>query len=178
MVDIGRQNYGKTDKSGQKISPGLHPAQNSGAGVYLANREIFRQVCPRPGRALHLRLNQSMKATSGQTAVAAGIIFSILWPSASTATKIALSKSQPFNICLVRFTCAGLIMILLSHLILKLRLPKGREWRSIALYGLLANTLYLGLYVVAMQQVSAGLGALSVAIAPIFINLGGAILDK
>lgn len=119
-----------------------------------------------------------MKTTSRQAALAAGIVFSILWPSASTATKIALVKSQPFNICLVRFTCAGLIMVVVSHVILRLRLPKGREWQSIALYGLLANTLYLSLYVVAMQRVSAGLGALSVAIAPVFINLATAALDR
>lgn len=113
-----------------------------------------------------------------QTALAAGIIFSVLWPSASTATKIALANSQPFTICLVRFACAGIIMIIVSHGILLLRLPKGREWRHIAIYGLLANTLYLSLYVLALRQVSAGLGALSVAIAPIVINLGTAMLDR
>lgn len=69
-------------------------------------------------------------------------------------------------------------MVIICHLILRLRLPKGREWRSIAIYGLLANSLYLSLYVLAMQQVSAGLGALSVAIAPIVINLGTSFLDK
>lgn len=69
-------------------------------------------------------------------------------------------------------------MVIFSHLVLGLRLPRGREWRKLAIYGLLANTLYLSLYVLAMQQLSAGLGALSVAMAPIFINLGAAMLDK
>src|SRR5215469_2774029 len=118
------------------------------------------------------------RTSSRRTALAAGIVFSILWPSASTATKIALAGSQPFNICFVRFGCAGIIMVIFSHLILGLRLPRGREWRKLAVYGLLANTLYLSLYVLAMQQLSAGLGALSVAMAPIFINLGAAMLDK
>lgn len=113
-----------------------------------------------------------------QTALAAGIVFSILWPSASTATKIALNNSQPFTICFVRFVCAGAIMILISHLLLRQKLPKGRIWGSLAIYGLLSNTLYLSLYVVAMQHVSAGLGSLSVATAPIFINLITAMLDR
>ncbi len=113
-----------------------------------------------------------------QTALAAGIVFSILWPSASTATKIALTDSQPFTICLVRFICAGIIMIIISHLILRQKLPQGRVWRALAIYGLLSNTLYLSLYVVAMQHVSAGLGSLSVATAPIFINLITAMLDR
>ena len=69
-------------------------------------------------------------------------------------------------------------MLITSHFVLGLRLPRGREWRCLVIYGLLANTLYLSLYVLAMQQLSAGLGALSVAIAPIVINLGTAMLDK
>jgi drug/metabolite transporter (DMT)-like permease len=113
-----------------------------------------------------------------QTALAAGIVFSVLWPSASTATKIALTNSQPFTICFVRFVCAGAIMIIISHLIRRQALPKGRIWGSLAIYGLLANTLYLSLYVVAMQHVSAGLGSLSVATAPILINLITAMLDR
>ena len=120
-----------------------------------------------------------MKGMSGQqSAVAAGIVFSILWPSASTATKIALVNSQPFTICLVRFLCAGFVMVAISHLLLRQRLPRRQDWRPLAIYGLLSNTVYLSLYVIAMQHVSAGLGSLSVATAPIFINLITATLDR
>lgn len=101
----------------------------------------------------------------------AGLLFSILWASASTATKIGLQAVQPFVICITRFFLAGLLMIAIGHFLLGQRLPKGREWGRIALYGLLSNTLYLGLYVLAMRQVSAGLGALAVATNPVFINL-------
>lgn len=107
--------------------------------------------------------------------LAAGLAFSILWASASTATKIGLQVVQPFSICIVRFSLAGVIMIVISHLILRQRLPRGREWLQVAIYGLLANTIYLGLYVIAMRQVSAGLGALAVATNPVFINLISAI---
>lgn len=62
-------------------------------------------------------------------------------------------------------------MIFISHVLLRQRLPKGKEWGQIAIYGLLANTIYLGLYVIAMRQVSAGLGSLAVATNPVFINL-------
>jgi probable blue pigment (indigoidine) exporter len=107
--------------------------------------------------------------------LAAGLLFSILWSSASTATKIGLQVLQPFTICVVRFFLAGVVMIGISHLGLRQRLPKGKEWGQIAIYGLLANTIYLGLYVIAMRQVSAGLGTLAVATNPIFINLISAI---
>ena len=98
-----------------------------------------------------------------------------MWSSASTATKIGLQVLQPFTICVVRFFLAGVVMIIISHLVLRQRMPKGREWGQIALYGLLSNTIYLGLYVIAMRQVSAGLGSLAVATSPVFINLISAL---
>ena len=107
--------------------------------------------------------------------LAVGLLFSILWSSASTATKIGLQVLQPFTICVVRFFLAGVVMIITSHLVLRQRMPKGREWGQIALYGLLSNTIYLGLYVIAMRQVSAGLGSLAVATSPVFIKLISAI---
>src|SRR5882724_2893916 len=103
--------------------------------------------------------------------LAAGLSFAILWASASTATKIGLQATQPFTMCVVRFFLAGLIMLAVSHGLLRSRLPKGREWRQIAVYGLLSNTIYLGLFVLAMKHVSAGLSSLAVATNPVFINL-------
>jgi probable blue pigment (indigoidine) exporter len=107
----------------------------------------------------------------GAWPIIAGLLFSVLWASAATATKIGLRMAQPFTICVVRFFLAGGLMLLLGHGVLRQRLPKGREWRQIAIYGLLANSIYLGLYVFAMRQVSAGLGALAIATNPLFINL-------
>lgn len=69
-------------------------------------------------------------------------------------------------------------MIGISHGMLRQRLPRGREWGQIAIYGLLANTIYLGLYVIAIRQVSAGLGSLATATNPIFINLMTAIFFR
>ena len=62
-------------------------------------------------------------------------------------------------------------MIIVAQGILRKRLPRGKEWKQLALYGLLNNSVYLGLFVLAMQQVSPGLGTLSVATNPVFINL-------
>ena len=101
----------------------------------------------------------------------AGLVLSILWSSASTATKIGLTSAQPFVIYSIRFLIAGLLMLFISHLILGNRLPKKSEWKSIMVYGFLNVTLYLGLFIIAMQQVSAGLGSLAIAINPVFISL-------
>ncbi|MBS1753032.1 MAG: DMT family transporter [Ferruginibacter sp.] len=100
----------------------------------------------------------------------AGILFAILWPSASTATKVGLTAAQPLVIALVRFALASSIMLFIAHGIKKQRLPKKDEWKQIALYGFLNITVYLGCYVIAMQNITAGIGALAVAINPVFIS--------
>jgi probable blue pigment (indigoidine) exporter len=102
---------------------------------------------------------------------AAGLLFAILWPSAATATKIGLQYAQPFVICIARFFTAGFFMLAITHGIFRNRLPQKQEWKQLAIYGLLNITIYLGLYVLAMEQASAGLGSLAVATNPVFISL-------
>jgi drug/metabolite transporter (DMT)-like permease len=110
--------------------------------------------------------------------IIAGIVFALLWASASTATKIALDSSQPLVIAQVRFAVAGMIMLIFSHLLLKQKLPKGVEWKQIVIYGLLNITVYLGCYVIAMQHVTAGVGALAIATNHLFISFSSVFFLK
>ncbi|NTS43299.1 EamA family transporter [Flavisolibacter sp. BT320] len=126
-------------------------------------------------KAISTHLQQSHKAVF----FAAGILFAALWASASTATKIGLTAGQPLVIAVVRFGLAAAILLLLAHVIFKQRLPLRQEWKPLAIYGLLNITVYLGLYVVAMQTVTAGIGALATASNPVFIGaLSVAFLKK
>jgi drug/metabolite transporter (DMT)-like permease len=70
----------------------------------------------------------------------------------------------------VRFAIAAAIMLFISHAMKGYRLPVGKEWKQVAVYGLLNITIYLGLYVIAMQTVTAGIGALAIATNPVFIS--------
>jgi probable blue pigment (indigoidine) exporter len=118
-----------------------------------------------------------MKQKSGYNIklIIAGISFAVLWASASSATKIALQSAQPFVIAVTRFLIAGVIMLFISHIVLKQRLPAGDEWKQIAVYGLLNVSIYLGLYVIAMLNVSAGLGSLSTGTNPVMISIIAAV---
>ena len=107
-----------------------------------------------------------------------GLSFAVLWASASAATKVALLSAQPFVIAITRFLLAGTIMLAFAHLVKKYRLPHGKEWGRIMLYGLLNVSIYLGLYVIAMQKISAGLGTLAVAINPVLISLMSALIFR
>ena len=108
--------------------------------------------------------------------IAAGFFFALLWSSAATATKISLQSAQPFVIAVARFFIAGAGMLVFAHLIWRKRLPQKKEWLFISVYGLLNISLYLGLYIVAMQEVSAGLGSMAVAVNPVLISILSAAL--
>ena len=111
-----------------------------------------------------------MKATSVKLTIA-GIVFAFLWSSASVATKIGLLSAQPFVIAVTRFFIGSAIMLFISHIVFKKRLPQKNEWQQLIIYGVLNISIYLGLYVVAMQNVSAGLGSLSIGTNPVMISI-------
>ncbi len=115
---------------------------------------------------------------SGLNLLIAGITFAILWSSASTATKIGLNYAQPFVISIARFFLAGFLMLVITHVFLKQKLPHGEYWKKLAIYGLLNISIYLGIYIVAMQHASAGIGSLAIATNPVFISLISALYLK
>lgn len=118
------------------------------------------------------------RASSNLKFIIFGILFAFLWSSASTATKIGLESAQPFVIAIVRFLIGGGIMLFLAHVVMRKRLPQGIEWKQLSIYGLFNISLYLGLYVIAMQNVSAGLGSLAVAVSPVMIAIIASIFLK
>ena len=58
------------------------------------------------------------------------------------------------------------------------RLPHGAEWKQLLLFSILNTTIYLGAFVLAMKEVSAGIGSLSTATNPLFITIMSAIWLK
>ena len=110
--------------------------------------------------------------------IVVGIVFALLWSSAATATKIALESAQPLVIAVTRFLLAGSLMLLITHVFLGNRKPTAKEWKQLAIYGLLNVSLYLGIYVIAMQFLGAGIGSLAIAVNPVFISLLAAIFFR
>ncbi|HMR83613.1 MAG TPA: EamA family transporter [Niabella sp.] len=99
-----------------------------------------------------------------------GLLFTILWSSAATATKIALQDAQPLVVAVCRFGIAAAIMLFIAHVLLKKQLPAHKELKQLAVYGLLNITIYLGMYVISMKEVTASVGALTIAASPVFIS--------
>jgi probable blue pigment (indigoidine) exporter len=71
----------------------------------------------------------------------------------------------------IRFLIAGVLMLFYAHAIQKNRFPQGSTWASLLLFGLLNTTLALGLYILALRGVSAGIGSLMPAINPLIITV-------
>ncbi|MCE7040727.1 DMT family transporter [Dyadobacter sp. CY312] len=106
--------------------------------------------------------------------IAIGLLFSILWASASVATKFGVQSAAPLILANVRFFIAGILLLGFSYGFIKdqsYRLPTRREFGQLALFGFLNTTLYLGLYVCAMKYTAAGIGSLAVSTNPLIIVL-------
>ena len=106
-----------------------------------------------------------------------GLLFAALWASASVATKFGVQSVHPFMLATVRFFIAGGGMLLFAYGIQRTKnaWPVGIEWRQLAIFALLNTTIYLGAFVLALKQVSAGIGSLSTATNPLFIALISAL---
>lgn len=53
--------------------------------------------------------------------------------------------------------------------------PTSTEWKRLTIFALLNTTIYLGAFVLAIKEVSAGIGSLSTATNPLFITLLSAL---
>ncbi|PLK45626.1 DMT family transporter [Emticicia sp. TH156] len=100
-----------------------------------------------------------------------GLLFAALWASASAAAKLGLRSAEPLVLFQVRFLAAGIIMLAYSFVVQKDRLPKGKEWRELTIFGSLNVTLYLSFFVLGIKEVAAGLGSLATATNPLFISI-------
>ncbi len=107
-----------------------------------------------------------------------GLSFSILWASASIAGKFGLLSVEPLVLFNTRFLVAGLILLSVSFFIRKERSPRGKEWNQLVVFGLFNTTLYLGIFIIALQYITAGITALAIALNPVLISIMSSLLMK
>ena len=101
----------------------------------------------------------------------AGLLFAMLWASASAAGKFGIQSVEPLLLFTIRFLSAGMLMLVYAHLFQKKELPQRTQWMPLVVFGLLNTTLCLGFYITALQQVSAGIGGLAPSVNPLFITV-------
>ncbi len=100
----------------------------------------------------------------------------MLWASASAATKFGMLSVSPLVLAQVRFMIAGVGMLGYAYWLQKDNpMPTRIEFGRLTIFALLNTTIYLGGFVLALKQVSAGIGSLSTATNPLFITIMSAI---
>jgi probable blue pigment (indigoidine) exporter len=104
-----------------------------------------------------------------------GLLFAILWSSASSAGKIGLQSAEGLVLFVVRFLIAGVLLLGFSIVVQKDRLPQKNEWLPLAIFGTLNTAIYLGVFIISLAEVTAGITTISLALNPLLISIMSAI---
>ncbi len=110
--------------------------------------------------------------------IVTGLLFSILWASASVAGKFGLLSVEPLVLFNIRFLGAGVVLLGYAYLVEKSVFPGQKEWTNLTIFGTLNTTLYLGLFVLALQTTTPGITTLAVAMNPLFIGVFSGLYQK
>ena len=107
-----------------------------------------------------------------------GLTFALIWSSAFTSARIIVTQAPPLTVSALRFFLAGLIALGLARLMgQSFRLTKD-QWRTVVIFGVCQNAIYLGLNFVAMQTVEASLAAIIASSMPLLVAAIGWLVLK
>ena len=100
-------------------------------------------------------------------AIAMGLAFALMWSSAFATARIIVADAPPLHALAMRFAISGVIAIGVAFAMgQRLTLNRG-QWRSVVIFGICQNALYLGLNFVAMQWIEASLAAIIASTMPL-----------
>ena len=102
-------------------------------------------------------------------AIAMGLIFALIWSSAFTSARIIVEAAPPMASLAVRFAISGIIGIGLARILGHSWSLTRAQWRSVVIFGICQNALYLGLNFIAMQWIEAGLAAIIASTMPLIV---------
>lgn len=105
-----------------------------------------------------------------------GVAFVLMWSSAFSVAKLALVDAPPLLLLTARFALSGVLAVGIA-LALGQRLPANpRSLATIGMLGVCQNTIYLGLFFVAMTWVTAGVAAIVASTMPLMVAAASAIV--
>jgi probable blue pigment (indigoidine) exporter len=98
-----------------------------------------------------------------------GVTFALMWSSAFATAHIIVADAPPLTSLAVRFAISGVLAVAAARALGQSWRLTGAQTRSVLLFGLCQNALYLGLNWVAMQKVEASLAAIIAASMPLLV---------
>lgn len=103
------------------------------------------------------------------TALLMGLAFSLMWSSAFATGRIIVADASPLLVLALRFLISGAIAVAIAK-------ARGQSWRlsqpvarSVVIFGLCQNALYLGLNFVALQWVEGSLASVIASSMPLLV---------
>ena len=107
-----------------------------------------------------------------------GFLFSILWASASSAGKIGLQSAEGLVLFVVRFLLAGTLLLGYASFVQRDRLPEKKEWWHLTIFCAFNTTIYLGIFIISLEEVTAGITSIALALNPLLISVMTALWLK
>ncbi|TRW99564.1 DMT family transporter [Paracoccus sp. M683] len=106
-------------------------------------------------------------------AIFMGLTFGLLWSSAFTSTRVIVLDAPPLTALVVRFLLSAVLGVLLARAMGQSWRLSRAEWRTVIIFGLCQNALYLGLNWVAMQRVEASAASIIASMLPLLVAAAG-----
>lgn len=112
--------------------------------------------------------------------IAEGLLFALLWASATVATKFAFHSCDLFLLTLIRFLTVSVVLLGYTYIVKNKtsRFPSKTEFKKLLILGVLNVTIYMSGYLIAIKYVSAGLISLITAVNPLLLILFSTIFYK
>lgn len=106
-------------------------------------------------------------------AIALGMTFSLMWSSAFATARIIVAAAPPLAALSARFLISGLLAVSVAWAMGQSWRLSGPQARSVVIFGLCQNALYLGLNFIALQWVEASLASIIASSMPLIVALLG-----
>jgi drug/metabolite transporter (DMT)-like permease len=100
-----------------------------------------------------------------------GVIFALIWSSAFPSAKVAVQYAPPFFLLFFRFLFSGLFAIAVAKALGQNIYFSKKDWLSIVAFGVLQNSIYLGLIFLAVTKVEANVSVIIASILPLTVAI-------
>lgn len=111
-------------------------------------------------------------------AILMGVTFSVMWSSAFATARIIVAGAPPLWALTFRFAISGILAVAVARML-------GQSWRltrpvarSVVVFGICQNAMYLGLNFVALQWVEGALAAIIASSMPLIVAAMGLRRDR
>ena len=106
-------------------------------------------------------------------ALGMGLLFALIWSSAFTSARIIVADAPPLAISAIRFAISGFIGVAIARALGQSWHLTRNQWRTIFVFGLCQNGLYLGLNFMAMTTIEASVASIIASTMPLMVAFAG-----